>query len=35
MDEEKQNAKKLAWELFKQTGEVGYYNLWNKLQEQE
>jgi hypothetical protein len=25
--------KKLAWELFEQTGEIGYYNLFKALDE--
>jgi len=25
--------KKIAWELFEQTGEIGYYNLFKALDE--
>jgi|GEM_PF-6929564 len=32
MEEETQNAKNIAWELFKQTGAVGYYNLFKALE---
>jgi hypothetical protein len=27
--------KKLAWELFEQTGEIGYYNLFKALADEE
>jgi len=29
------SIKKLAWELFQQTGQIGYYNLYKSLEEEE
>ena len=29
------DMKKLAWELFQQTGQIGYYNLFRALDETE
>jgi len=31
---EKDTAK-LAWELFKKTGQIGYYNLYTKLNKKK
>jgi|GEM_PF-2252953 len=28
------DIKKMAWELFQQTGQIGYYNLFNALEDE-
>ena len=33
--ENEKSAKDLAWELFKQSGNINYYRLYSDLKEQE
>lgn len=33
--ENEKSAKELAWELFKQSGNINYYRLYSDLKEEE
>jgi len=32
---DKKDAKRLAWELFKETGDIKYYSLYSRLKDKE